>query len=155
MRMPRQGRRNQNALNMESSRMRLRYHMISWHPTTNETRDNRIRQLVVSQLTRQQIAANTTRGITPGLISPLQGEAGGRVAHPVLSHGQGTVRGPRITTAKAKGKGKQAGVPNNVSDGDPDVDAEETVEAEPSRNIHRHCPSLVSSPFLCLVLSKS
>lgn len=95
MRMPLEGRRRQNALNMESSRMRPRYNMVSWHPTSDESRENEIRQRVMRNLSPQQIAANTTRGTTPGLINPLQGEAGGRIAHLILRNGQGQVRGSR------------------------------------------------------------
>ncbi len=104
MRMPLEGRRRQNALNMESSRMRPRYNMISWHPTSNESKENEIRQRVMRKLTPQQIAANTTRGSTPGLINPLQGEAGGRVAHLVLRNGQGQVRGSRAQRPKKSKK---------------------------------------------------
>lgn len=102
MRMPLAGRRNQNALNMESSRMRERYHMICWRPGTDAERENIVRQRVLAKLTPQQIAANTTRGSTPGLINPLIGEAGGRVPHPILKNGQGSIRGSRPTKSKPR-----------------------------------------------------
>lgn len=41
-----------------------------------------LRDAVLSRLSQTQIANNTTRGLTPGLINPALGEAGGRVPLP-------------------------------------------------------------------------
>ncbi len=53
--------------------------MISWwtNPTAPGNRP------VIQSLTPAQIAGNTTRGSTPGLIDPALGEAGGRIPHPI------------------------------------------------------------------------
>lgn len=53
--------------------------MISWwtNPTAPGNRP------VIQSLTPAQIAGNTTRGSTPGLIDPALGEAGGRISHPI------------------------------------------------------------------------
>ena len=118
MRMPRQGRRNQNALNMECSRMRPRYHMISWHPTSDESKANELQNQVVKLLSDEQQAANTTRGSTPGLVNPRLGEAGGRIRIPRLVNGQGTVRGSRPQKPRAKKqKATQTEVPVESNDG--------------------------------------
>ena len=108
MRMPREGRRRQNALNMESSRARARYNILSWHPTTDEMKDNELRQRVLSKLSPAQIARNTTRGTTPGLVNFTMGEAGGRIEHPRLSNGQGTVRGSRPETGEKRKRAKRS-----------------------------------------------
>ena len=151
MRMPLAGRRNQNALNMENSRMRERYHMICWHPGTDPEKENLARQRVFSKLTSQQIAANTTRGSTPGLIDPLLGEAGGRVPHPILRNGQGSIRGSRPTKSKPskmKVKKTKARVDTDgESEKDEDdvkSDAEQSLGVGPRRPSCSHPHILVS-----------
>ncbi len=66
-------------LRSRNSRKKSIYHMISWwtNPTAPGNRP------VIQSLTPAQIAGNTTRGSTPGLIDPALGEAGGRIPHPI------------------------------------------------------------------------
>jgi len=66
-------------LRSRNSRKKGVYHMISWW--TRHTAPGN--QPVIQSLTQAQIAGNTTRGSTPGLIDPTLGEAGGRIPHPV------------------------------------------------------------------------
>ena len=102
MRMERRNRPNENALNMLASRsMRPLYKMLSWHTKGRVATINTRRAAVLAQLTPAQIAANTTRGSTPGLINPALGEIGGRIPHPVLRTGQGVQRGSRRPRSEA------------------------------------------------------
>lgn len=66
-------------LRSRNSRKKQLYHMISWW--TNPTAPGN--QPVIQSLTQAQIAGNTTRGSTPGLIDPALCEAGGRIPHPI------------------------------------------------------------------------
>lgn len=52
--------------------------MISWWTNPNAPGN----QPVIRTLTPGQVAGNTTRGSTPGLIDPALGEAGGRIPDP-------------------------------------------------------------------------
>ena len=76
MRMP-QPRPTQNILNMRAIRMRADYCMLSWHAKAKYNEENASRDAVLARLSDKQIAANTTRGITPGLRNPSLGAAGG------------------------------------------------------------------------------
>ena len=65
-----------NTLNMRGKRGRTNFNMLSWHGTSpNHTWI----ATVEAKLSQEQIDANTTRGLTPGLINPVAGEAGGRI----------------------------------------------------------------------------
>ena len=81
MRMP-HPRPNANVLNMRATRMRLEYHLLSWHAKAVHDKDNASRDIVLDQLTEEQVAANTTRGLTPGLVDPTLGIFSARVPHP-------------------------------------------------------------------------
>lgn len=58
--------------------------MLSWHVKGESARESE----VLSKLTAAQVAVNTTRGTTPGLLYPTVGEAGGRIALPLMGNGQ-------------------------------------------------------------------
>ena len=88
--------------------MRSRYSIISWHPTTDESKDNDLRQLVLSKLSPAQFARNTTRGTTPGLINFRMGDSGGRIQHPRFANGQGTVRGSKPETGVKRKRARRS-----------------------------------------------
>ncbi len=115
MRMPLEGRPSDNSLNQDGVRNRPKYGLRSWFPKQVHQARNTRRDTVMAMLSPAQIAANTTRGTTPGLIDHILGEAGGRVPHPAGRKGQGVRRGPR---KKAK---------LNISDNEAD---DEESEAE-------------------------
>ncbi|KAL8939900.1 MAG: hypothetical protein Q9211_002528 [Gyalolechia sp. 1 TL-2023] len=71
-----------NNLQMNISRNRSKWGLVSWCTTLLHEKDNRTRQEALNALSNEQISNNTTRGTTPGLINPTLGEAGGRVPVP-------------------------------------------------------------------------
>ena len=75
-------RPNENTLNMRAARTRQSFCMLAWHSRSKSAGDNKARDLVLARLTDEQKAANTTRGITPGLRDPGLGAAGGRISQP-------------------------------------------------------------------------
>ena len=77
-------RPNVNGLNMRCRRGRERFNMLSWHGTAP---NQPWIDIVKSKLNPDQIRANTTRGLTPGLVNPFAGEAGGRIPFPT-THSQ-------------------------------------------------------------------
>lgn len=93
--MPLEGRPSDNSLNQDGVRNRPKYGLLSWFPKQAHQARNTRRDTVIAMLSPAQIAANTTRGTTPGLIDPILGEAGGRVPHPAARKAQGMRRGPR------------------------------------------------------------
>ena len=95
MRMPLDGRPSENSLNQDGVRNRPKYGMRSWFPKKIHQTHNARRDTAIAILSQAQIALNTTRGTTPGLINPELGEAGGRVPYPAGRKGQGVRRGPR------------------------------------------------------------
>ncbi len=95
MRMPFEGRPSENSLNQDGVRHRPKYGMRSWFPKQVHRAHNARRDTAMAMLSAAQIAANTTRGTTPGLIAPELGEAGGRVPHPAGRKGHGVRHGPR------------------------------------------------------------
>lgn len=99
MRMPLEGRPSESSLNQDGVRNRPKYGMQSWFPKQIHQAYNARRDTVLAMLSPAQLAANTTRGTTPGLINPILGEAGGRVPPPVARKGQGVRRGPRKKAA--------------------------------------------------------
>ena len=138
--------------------------MVSWHPTSDESKENEIRQRVMRNLTPQQVAANTTRGSTPGLINPLQGEAGGRIAHLALRNGQGQVRGSRPPRPKNIKKPSNSRSPDEPIEDEHDeedaeehdeVDEEPQFEAFPSARTPSYAPYPVSGYNFELCRSKA
>ncbi|KAL9605488.1 MAG: hypothetical protein Q9179_001329 [Wetmoreana sp. 5 TL-2023] len=84
MRIPRDGRgRHHNNLQMEISRNRSKWGLVSWLDIKLHEEDNKTREKALALLSPDQIRNNTTRGTTPGLINPELGEAGGRIPNPV------------------------------------------------------------------------
>ena len=85
-----------NGLNMRCKRGRERFNMLSWHGTApNQSWID----MVMSKLNHDQIHANTTRGLTPGLVNPFAGEAGGRIPIPT-AHPRCASTSVRITLKK-------------------------------------------------------
>lgn len=78
MRIERTDRPTLDNLRSRNSRKKQAYSMISWwtNPTAPGNRP------VIQSLTPPQVAGNTTRGSTPGLIDTALGETGGRIPHP-------------------------------------------------------------------------
>ena len=60
-----------NALQTRCSRGRATFTMLSWRERTKKSKENKTRADVMKQLSPDQIANNTTRGSTPGIINPL------------------------------------------------------------------------------------
>ena len=60
-----------NALQTRCSRGRAAFKMLSWRERPRTGRPNKTRDHVLNQLSADQIANNTTRGTTPGIINPL------------------------------------------------------------------------------------
>ena len=60
-----------NALQTRCSRGRAAFKMLSWRERPRTGRPNKTRDHVLNQLSADQIANNTTRGSTPGIINPL------------------------------------------------------------------------------------
>ena len=60
-----------NALQTRCSRGRAAFTMLSWRERTRISMVNKTREDVLKQLSADQIANNTTRGSTPGIINPL------------------------------------------------------------------------------------
>lgn len=90
---------NQNALQQRGVRFRQAFNMIAW-----SSGNKRSRLLEADLLARMEelgldTSSNSTRGITPGLINPKQGEAGGRVP---LPQGWGAKLGIRLKTQKIR-----------------------------------------------------
>ena len=81
--------RNLYLNNPLSRSFRPRFNIISWHG--NETA---ARVRVLARLTEAQVAANTTRGLTPGLVDPSKPN-GARVGLPRPSQNQGRRPGRR------------------------------------------------------------
>ena len=78
MRIEGLNRPTEEVLRSRVSRPRPSYYMISWYSGPAAPSNLRI----INALTPAQRTNNTTRGSTPGLIDPAQGEAGGRIPHP-------------------------------------------------------------------------
>ena len=129
--------------------MRPRWHMISWHPTSDESKANELRNEVIKKLSKTQQAANTTRGSTPGLVNPRFGEAGGRVDIPRMVNGQGTVRGSRPLKPKAdKAKTANAAGSAKADDGSLEGDMTGNTVTGIINNNHIYSPRLVGNPLV-------
>lgn len=78
--------------------------MVAWHGTKKGNGLSKFTQAVINALSPGQIASNSTRGSTPGLINPALGRAGGWIDHPRTRSGRGEprkVRGSRVNAAIA------------------------------------------------------
>ena len=60
-----------NALQTRCSRGRAAFNMVSWRERKTNYSTNKTRDHVLKRLSADQIASNTTRGSTPGIINPL------------------------------------------------------------------------------------
>ncbi|KAF4209230.1 hypothetical protein CNMCM5878_005174 [Aspergillus fumigatiaffinis] len=71
-----------NALQQRNVRFRKAFHLIAW--SSGNKISCQLEQDVLKRMSEQNIdpALNSTRGLTPGLINPELGEAGGRIALP-------------------------------------------------------------------------
>ncbi|MCJ1286780.1 hypothetical protein MMC26_006126 [Xylographa opegraphella] len=110
MRMERANRPKANAINVSSScsisylNLIQSYEMnairvwrpalglIAWHIRGTKNGRDTQQLKILDRLTPMQKAANTTRGLSPGLIDPALGEAGGRIAWPALKVGLGDLK---------------------------------------------------------------
>ena len=134
--------RLRNSLNMRASRRAYpEYCMISWfgkgldggrlkHTARDET---------LQMLTPQQIAANTTRGSTPGLVNPLVGERpGNRIELPAVTNACLTrrcggrqapshSRNPVVRRKKAAAKRKRSPDDSEEDEKDEEEDEDEKV----------------------------
>ena len=98
MRMELMNREPLNSIQWHMSQTWLpSFAMLSWHVKGESARESE----VLSKLTAAQVAVNTTRGTTPGLLYPTVGEAGGRIALPLMGNGQVGPQ-PRIDAASAQ-----------------------------------------------------
>lgn len=93
-----------NIIQMTTSRNRTSWGMLNWFPITLHSSDNSAHNKAIALLSAQQISDNTSRGTTPGLVSPSLGEAGGRIQaqHPKKLYSRH--RGERIP-GRARGGG--------------------------------------------------
>ncbi|KAF7179712.1 hypothetical protein CNMCM7691_008761 [Aspergillus felis] len=71
-----------NALQQRNVRFRKAFHLIAW--SSGNKISCQLEQDVLKKMSEQNInpTLNSTRGLTPGLINPELGEAGGRIALP-------------------------------------------------------------------------
>ena len=131
MRMTLEGRPSENSLNQDGVRNRPKYGMRSWFPKKVHHTHIARRNAVMEILSNEQIAANTTRGTTPGLKDPALGEAGGRIPHPAGRQALGVRRGPR---KKGPSKASSDISDDEISDKAPqseDGDDETSNEGDP------------------------
>ena len=96
-----------NSLNTQVGRWRKIWKVLSWVESKAGNSDNQeSRKIVFDNLTPQMKLANSTRGLTPGLINPSMGEAGGRVPFPNSKPGRRRLVPPKgkedVTTEKRK-----------------------------------------------------
>ena len=125
MRMPLESRPSENSLNQNGVRNRQRNTMLSWHPNQFGQAQNARRTTVMAMLTTRQIAGNTSRGATPGLIDPVLGEAGGRIPIPIQRRRQGVRQGPRQKAVPVDLEAEKSRSENEDSEWD-DEDSERT-----------------------------
>ena len=75
-----------NVLSMRISRMMDDFSIIStWHGTKDWSRPSKDQQRRLAKISLAAQGNNTTRGFTPGLVDPSQGEDGGRVPLPKMA----------------------------------------------------------------------
>lgn len=100
-------------LNTDAYRVqRPAFTMLGWHAKGKSAGNNVRERAVLAKLSQAQIAANTTRGTTPGLVDPALGEApGNRIALPVFERGKGKKRGPNKKKAEAQKRAAPKGKP--------------------------------------------
>ncbi|KAL3474515.1 hypothetical protein BJX99DRAFT_260285 [Aspergillus californicus] len=90
---------NQNALQQRGVRFRQAFNMIAWGSGNKRSRLLEAELLARMEELGLDTTSNSTRGITPGLINPKQGEAAGRVP---LPRGWGAKLGIRLESQKIR-----------------------------------------------------
>ena len=99
MRMEFYNRPHDNTVQMRGTRyFRSTHNLIAWHKYSDFGRRHKRsgkRETVLENLSAEQIAANTTRGTTPGLVNISLGNTGGFVPFPTLIKGQGEAQRPK------------------------------------------------------------
>ena len=130
--------RKRDSLNMQCCRtFNVKFCMTSWHLKGNRGRP---RQDVLALLSPAQITANTTRGVTPGLIDPALGDTpNNRVPLPALKENQGVrMRGGR------EGKMKVEEAKDGIADeADPlDLGPYTSQRSHPDSSKVSFCPCL-------------
>lgn len=79
-----------NVLSMRISRLSDPFSIVyTWHGTKDWVRPTKDQERRLGKLSAEAQAANSTRGFTPGLISPARGEQGGRIPVPEAGRSQG------------------------------------------------------------------
>ncbi|KKK23300.1 hypothetical protein ARAM_006375 [Aspergillus rambellii] len=73
---------NQNALQQRGVRFRQAFNMIAWDSGNKRSRELEAQVLKKMEEQGLDLSANSTRGLTPGLINPNLGEEGGRIPNP-------------------------------------------------------------------------
>ncbi|KAL8713742.1 MAG: hypothetical protein Q9220_002268 [cf. Caloplaca sp. 1 TL-2023] len=88
-----------NGIEMLVSRSRCHLNIIAWEPQkphlNRHRRQSEHQAKIEEKMTQVQIDNNTTRGLTPGLVDPAQGENSRRIQWPKLAKGTGQHKGPR------------------------------------------------------------
>lgn len=102
-----------NAIQILVSHNRPDFKIISWHPRELPLGEHYRGIEWLPEMNYQQRRDNTTRGLTPGLINPAPGEAGGRVSFPSKIMGAGKPKRPRgeqkeDSKSQVTKKGKQS-----------------------------------------------
>ena len=93
--------------------------LLAWHMRGTVHGRDRHRNAIFAKLTTAQIAANTTRGLTPGLIDPAQGEAGGRYVSEAIFHSLRPLKLKRIpwpTIPEGRGERRRSPIQADNSD---------------------------------------
>ena len=86
MRMKGPDRPKANSLQMMASRRWAKAcNILNWQTKGHEELQRAKENKLKARLSQQQIDDNTTRGLTPGLINPAMGEAGGRIPYPSIT----------------------------------------------------------------------
>ncbi len=139
MRMEPLNRPTANAVQERSCRTwRPAFSMLSWHIIGRYTKANDRVNAVIESLSQDQLNRNTTRGSTPGLVSPHLGEAGGRVPLPALKLGAGLSRlqARRVREEHRMNQLQGIGMDRSSehSSEDPSGEAEDIGTTEPKSN---------------------
>lgn len=135
MRMEPLNRPTANAIQERSCRTwRPAYCMISWHLIGRFKKANDRANAVIESLSQDQLNKNTTRGSTPGLVSPHLGEAGGRVPLPALKLGAGLSRLQARRVREEHRMNQLQGIGMDNTSEDPSGEAEDIGTNEPKSN---------------------
>lgn len=119
-----------NVLSMRISRMMDGFSIIStWHGTKDWSRPSKDQQRRLAKISLAAQGNNTTRGFTPGLIDPSQGEDGGRVPLPKIAVKSCEGRG-HTWSSRASGPtpaARKAAEADEESDSDDDLSSLSTI----------------------------